>query len=1026
MEKGKARLFAWSMIMALFFILLFPNLINAASLTPETKKRLESVSFEQLIIPPLSSKQQAKLDGYKANLPLSTPSYYDLKPYQTRAKNQNPRGSCPTFAFIGALEAAYVREYGLHSENISADGLSKWGKYAITNDCSLICLTPECFAGCEEFDLSEEYYAHISLSTQSASNPLLSHENIASECFTEEDTEGVDSTVMFTVSGLTVPREKYAPYFGNVNANNNSNHSGDDYYQLMFDTGIFRKDALGNYECNPNPTQKEIDDFNYDSAHIPPAARKNAIYGVTDLQVISASDARNSDMMEKALFNKNEVDLGFGLGGLDCGNFNNGTTYQDGSPVQTYSDGNRICRNRVHLCPSPPYGAAGCQGLNEGYDSTGDWYEAGHQMLLVGYDRANQLFLLKNSWGDYLSYIWVSYDYFDEKCYGGYIITGVRDPELGPSPEAMWIGRWRMDRDGYVGNLVIRRTRPMPVSDAPGEYGGEGYGSNTRLGSYYASDGVYHAVTGYEWANIDTLSLFIDFDETEGGPYPLGTPIELKGQEFTIELFVSPSNTTTYGNFAAGTTTWNSTLFGTMLSRSHIDIPYHSGSFTMDKWKDTYKLYYSGGSEASFEIMDIGEPGSSYFYPVTAQHNETTGSIAAIDDTNYHYLWLWGSSDDFYYHTWETGIISGRGHFGMKIADMPYSGIWKGDAGGISYSFYIQHYATGATIVIYASDPNRLYGFLSDMFGGCTFETDSMEPSRAKGLRIRFSSENQGIATLTDNTKNPTTSIEIPILKEFPAKETQHSGIWKDLTGAVSFYLQDYEAGSTVVVYTKDAMDYYAFLADMDGMTFSAQHIAGSGQELTLHLTGTDTGTMNLSTTAGETYQIQKLFPPVSMDVDFTGAPLSGPAPLQVRFSDLSSVTHTGWLWDFGDGETSNEQNPKHTYWAPGTYSVSMVASIGNASTETLRSDYIQVSSPTDITIAGTITFDGVGLRQVTVNVGGAAIATDDQGHYSIVLLEGWSGTITPSKAGYLFEPPSVTYINIMTDQTNLNFTARR
>ena len=51
----------------------------------------------------------------------------------------------------------------------------------------------------------------------------------------------------------------------------------------------------------------------------------------------------------------------------------------------------------------------------------------------------------------------------------------------------------------------------------------------------------------------------------------------------------------------------------------------------------------------------------------------------------------------------------------------------------------------------------------------------------------------------------------------------------------------------------------------------------------------------------------------------------SGDAPLIVFFTDLSENS-TEWHWDFGDGETSTEQSPSHTYTAAGTYTVTMVA----------------------------------------------------------------------------------------------------
>lgn len=47
---------------------------------------------------------------------------------------------------------------------------------------------------------------------------------------------------------------------------------------------------------------------------------------------------------------------------------------------------------------------------------------------------------------------------------------------------------------------------------------------------------------------------------------------------------------------------------------------------------------------------------------------------------------------------------------------------------------------------------------------------------------------------------------------------------------------------------------------------------------------------------------------------------------LQVQFTDLSGNTPTAWTWDFGDGNTSTQQNPSHIYAQPGTYTVCLIA----------------------------------------------------------------------------------------------------
>ena len=55
---------------------------------------------------------------------------------------------------------------------------------------------------------------------------------------------------------------------------------------------------------------------------------------------------------------------------------------------------------------------------------------------------------------------------------------------------------------------------------------------------------------------------------------------------------------------------------------------------------------------------------------------------------------------------------------------------------------------------------------------------------------------------------------------------------------------------------------------------------------------------------------------------EFNAYPLQGQAPLMVHFQDTTVGGPTEWSWAFGDGDTSTEQNPTHTYSAPGSYSV--------------------------------------------------------------------------------------------------------
>jgi len=77
--------------------------------------------------------------------------------------------------------------------------------------------------------------------------------------------------------------------------------------------------------------------------------------------------------------------------------------------------------------------------------------------------------------------------------------------------------------------------------------------------------------------------------------------------------------------------------------------------------------------------------------------------------------------------------------------------------------------------------------------------------------------------------------------------------------------------------------------------------------------------------------------------------PISGVYPLKVNFTDQSTGNITSWSWDFGDGSTSEDQNPTHTYHEPGDYTVILSANgPGGTDTET-KTDYIVVDYSTPV-----------------------------------------------------------------------------
>ena len=84
---------------------------------------------------------------------------------------------------------------------------------------------------------------------------------------------------------------------------------------------------------------------------------------------------------------------------------------------------------------------------------------------------------------------------------------------------------------------------------------------------------------------------------------------------------------------------------------------------------------------------------------------------------------------------------------------------------------------------------------------------------------------------------------------------------------------------------------------------------------------------------------------------DFYGEPTSGSAPLTVSFHDISTGGPQRWLWQFGDGSTSTEQNPVHTYTINGIYTVSLTSDTPAGESRVVKKDYIKVSEPTRIIV---------------------------------------------------------------------------
>ncbi len=158
----------------------------------------------------------------------------------------------------------------------------------------------------------------------------------------------------------------------------------------------------------------------------------------------------------------------------------------------------------------------------------------------------------------------------------------------------------------------------------------------------------------------------------------------------------------------------------------------------------------------------------------------------------------------------------------------------------------------------------------------------------------------------------------------------------------------------------------------------------------------------------------------------FSAFPTSGKAPLNVSFTDKSTGTPTAWKWDFGDGATSTEQNPMHTFSVAGTYTVNLTAinsegadsniSVINVTNPSLVGPYAYITNDNDyhgtVTVIDTskdtvIATVDVGLSAfgVAVNPAGTKAYVGNWGSGTVSVIDIATNTVTATVNNVGWQP---------------------
>jgi PKD repeat protein len=140
---------------------------------------------------------------------------------------------------------------------------------------------------------------------------------------------------------------------------------------------------------------------------------------------------------------------------------------------------------------------------------------------------------------------------------------------------------------------------------------------------------------------------------------------------------------------------------------------------------------------------------------------------------------------------------------------------------------------------------------------------------------------------------------------------------------------------------------------------------------------------------------------------DFVAAPLTGTAPLNVSFESRSAGNISDFLWNFGDGQTSTEQNPVHQYLSAGVYTVTLEVVGPEGSDLETKTNFITVTQPgafEQIIDNGTTGFSTSGTWYTSTLVAG---------YYGTNYAWAYGGTTATASAQYAFQLPSNGYYQV-------------
>jgi PKD repeat protein len=415
-----------------------------------------------------------------------------------------------------------------------------------------------------------------------------------------------------------------------------------------------------------------------------------------------------------------------------------------------------------------------------------------------------------------------------------------------------------------------------------------------------------------------------------------------------LQLYTSPDEVEVYltGEFGGIT----STYYGEATVRGLIE-----GTYSLRLSKMGYK------DSVKFVSINQGLATTIYSYLEAGTGNATTRNeiISAASASLYGSLELHSSPD-------ELNIYVGA-EFGGKTSQYYGEAIVKGLLEG-TYSLRLSKVGYKDWLKLVSISPGlvtTVYAYLETGVGNSTTRSEVISAtSLFGGLKVYTLSD---VSVHVDGEFGGTTSYQGAVNVQGLAEGTftlrllrsgyrdwlKSVGISPGLTTVVYAYLEPGAGNSTtrnetisetsvslygnlkldtspdVVVYVGGE---FGGITDYSGAT--VQGLIEGTYSLNLTKVGYYDWTNEVVIRSGQTTTIEAELIPFPPDVHFSANPMLVSTGEYVSFSDLSTGIIDSWLWDFGDGFTSTDQNPFHTYEDDGNYTVTLtVSNLGGSKT---------------------------------------------------------------------------------------------